>query len=148
MKPKLILCLALVLGGVLIIAVIWLIQKSNSSASGTVRWAYSAANAGNYSRADSFLLPPFLSALTNVPPKGSTQHFWDYYTRTQSVARVVILEETVKDSIPPVTQLATVTARIEFKDGLSRDDFILLGRGVKKRWQIYMVKKPLQSNNQ
>jgi hypothetical protein len=142
MKPKFILRLALVLIGFLIVAAIWLMQKANSSASGTVKQAYLAANDGDLLRADAFLLPHFLRQITNLPPKGTTQSFWDYYTRTQSVARIVVLKETVKDTIPAATQFATINARIEFKDGQSRDDVILLAPGRKNRWQIYLVKNP------
>jgi hypothetical protein len=144
MKPKLLLGLALVLCGGLLGSAIWL--KLQSSPAAAVRQAYAAANAGNYLRADDFLLPPFLSALTNVPPKDSTRSFWDYYTRTQTVERVVIEGERIKDSIPPVTQFASIHAKIEFKNGQPRNEIVLLARGQKNHWQIYMVKEDAKSD--
>lgn len=148
MKTKLFLCFALVLGGGLIGSAIWLMQKSDASPSAAVRQAYWSANAGNYSRADDFLLPPFLNAITNVPHNGSTRRFWNYYTRTQTIERVNIGNETITNPTPAATPFATVLARVEFKNGQTRTDFLLLAQGVKKRWQIYMVKdvaKPLPS---
>lgn len=143
MNLKLLLGLALVALCAVGVA-IWL--KLRSSPAAAVIQACSAANAGNYSGADSFLIQPFIEAITNTPPKGSTRRFWDYYTRTQTVERVVIESEQIKDSIPPVTQFATVQAKVEFKNGESRSYAFQLGRGRENHWQILLVQSGAKSD--
>ena len=100
-----------------------------------------AANDGDLLRADAFLHPLFFNQITNLPPKGTTHSFWDYYTRTQSVTRVVVLNEVIKEFDPAAFQYATVSARIEFKDGQSREDVVLLNH-TPKSWQITLIKNP------